>query len=320
MKSHSQIYAVILNYNGYDDTVSCIESFKKTNYNYINITIVDNASTDGSGRLLFKKYPDLHFIFSPKNKGYAGGMNLGIEYALQMDADFVLLVNNDIVVSENFLDPMMEDMADKSVGIVSGKVFYKEYPDTIYCAGGRVDFLKCTGVAEFQGKNSKNFANEKREITLAEGCFMLVRKEVFERVGILEEKFFMYLEDLDFSLRVGRHFKIVYNNNSIIYHKSGGGKGWDEYTPLYSYYYTRNRLWFFCNYFILYRLYVIFFSVLVSILKSLKMFQSFIMNPGKRLNLKKSFISLWKGTIDGILLILRIKKSKKTSLSNKNYI
>jgi len=307
MKNKSQIYAVVLNYNGYNDTINCIESLKKAKYNVINIILVDNASTDSSGRLLNKKYPELHFIFSGKNKGFAGGMNLGIRDALQKDADFILLVNNDTIVSENFLEPMLEDMIDSSVGIVSGKVFYKDFPDTIYCAGGRVDFLKCTGVAEFQGKSGKEYANVKREISLAEGCFMLVRSEVFKKVGFLEEKFFMYLEDVDFSLRARKHFKIVYNNNSIIYHKSGGGKAWDEFTPLYSYYYTRNRLWFFRNYFFLYRLYVIFFSVLVSLLKSLKMFQSFIINPNKRSNLKKSFSSLWRGTKDGVLLILKIK-------------
>jgi GT2 family glycosyltransferase len=309
MKKNPLTYAVVLNYNGYDDTVRCVKSLSKAGNNSIRIIIVDNASVDGSGLRLKDMFPEITLIFSPKNGGYAAGINLGITYALNEKADIIILINNDTKVRENFLEPIFDEMTDDNVGVVSGKVLYLDKPDIIYCAGGRIDYLRCTGVAEFQGKNGMAFANERREISLAEGSFLAVRKEVFKKIGLFEEKYFMYLEDVDFSMRVAKHFKIIYTNRSIIYHRSGAGASWDEFTPLYSYYYTRNRLWYFCDYFLLYRLYVIVFSLMVSFLKSLKMFQSFIFNPDKRVKLNNSFISLWKGTKDGILLILRIKNS-----------
>lgn len=312
MKKDPIIFAVILNYNGYEDSIKCIESFKKMKNKSIRLIVVDNASTDDSGVKLKDKYPEFHFIFSNKNRGYAAGMNLGIKYVLDNNADFILIVNNDTVVSEDFLEPMLNEMDDDNVGIVSGKVYYRENPNVIYCAGGRVDYLRGAGVAEFQGEKGEKFANARREISLAEGCFMMVRKEVFNTIGLFEEKYFMYFEDLDFSLRVRKLYKIIYNNNSVIYHKSGAGKAWEEFTPLYSYYYTRNRLWFFQNYSFIYRIYIVFISIQISLLKSLKMLLYFIDSPKKRIKILKSLTSLWRGTKDGIFLIMHKKKELKS--------
>jgi GT2 family glycosyltransferase len=304
VKNNPKVFAIVLNYNGYDDTKECVESLINSEEELI-IVIVDNNSSDDSFQKLCTFFPNIKFIKSGKNLGYAGGMNLGIKYALKERADFVLLINQDIVVTPHFLKPMLKTFTDfENTGIVSNKVIYKDQKEVIYCAGGRISKVLCTGVAEYQGKNAVSFANEDREISLAEGCFLLVKKEVFEKIGLLDERFFMYLEDVDFSERVKKYFKIFYSHKSVVYHKSGAGISWAKYTPLYNYYYTRNRLWFYKTKTFIEKLYVIFISIVISLVKS------FSIIIKKRNKMLKSLKALWAGLIDGILLLTGIKDYK----------
>jgi GT2 family glycosyltransferase len=300
-KSIESIFAIVLNYNGYLDSKECIESLLSSNYQ-LNIIIIDNNSSDDSYNKLIDLFSDLHFIKSEKNLGFAGGMNLGIKFALSKGADYVILVNQDTVVSENFLLPLLDNFKnDKTIGIASPKVLYKNNKDIIYCAGGRVSKILCTGVAEFQGKCTKDFANEDRVITLAEGCFLMIKSEVFNQVGFLNEKFFMYLEDVEFSERVSKYFKIIYAHNSIVYHKSGAGEKWSQFSSLYNYYYTRNRLWYYENKNFPSKIYVFLISILIVLMKSF----NFIIKDIKD---KERIIALWSGLFDGVKLMIKNNK------------
>ncbi len=302
-EKNPEVYAVILNYNGFNDSRDCIKSLLVSNHP-LKILIVDNNSTDDSYQKLTTLFPNLKFIKSDKNLGYAGGMNLGIKYALNQNADFILLVNQDVIVTPGFLKPMLTKFYyDDKIGIVSNKVLYKNPNDIIYCAGGRISKLLCTGVAEYQGMSASDYANEEREITLAEGCFLLIKKDVFNKVGLLNEKFFMYLEDVEFSERVRKYFKIIYTNKSVVYHESGAGKNWSRFTSLYNYYYTRNRLWFYEGKSLIEKLYIILLSVIISIAKSISII--FISKKEKLNSLK----ALWSGLIDGITLMIGFKKT-----------
>ena len=302
-EEYPEVYAVVLNYNGFDDTGECVDSLLKSNLP-LKIVLVDNNSIDDSYQKLETLFPKIKFIKSEKNLGYAGGMNLGIKYALEKHAEYILLVNHDVVVTPDFLKPMLSKFSeDNSTGIVSSKVLYKDDHNTIYCAGGRISKLLCTGVAEYQGLNKRDYANDDREITLAEGCFLLVKKDVFRKLGLLNEKFFMYLEDTEFSERVRKFFKIYYASKSVVYHKSGAGKSWSQFTPLYNYYYTRNRLWFYEGKLFREKLYVFFLSILITIVKTIS-----IIFKGKKES-KKSLKALWSGFLDGTKLLLGLNKT-----------
>lgn len=182
------VYIIILNWNKFGDTKKCVESLKNITYKDVFINIVDNASSDDSCNLLSKEFPSLTLIRSAKNKGYAGGMNIGIQYALGKGADFILLTNNDMTYSEKFLDPLVElAKRNSSIGIVSPKVLYMHDPNLIYCAGGEFKLSLCGGVNMYQGKESAKYGNEEREITLAEGSCLLIKKEVFEKVGLMDK-------------------------------------------------------------------------------------------------------------------------------------
>ena len=293
------VFAVVLNYNGFSDSKDCIDSLLNSNIR-LRIIIVDNNSSDDSFKRLRELFKYLDFISSKINLGYAGGMNLGIKYSLNNNADYIILVNQDVVVTSNFFVPIKNIFSlDQQIGIVSSKVLYKDGKNIIYCAGGRVSELLCTGVAEYQGKSADKFANEDREISLAEGCFLTVKSEVFKKVGLLNEKYFMYLEDVEFSERVRKYYKIIYASDSIIYHKSGAGKSWSQFTSLYNYYYTRNRLWHYKSKNIYKKIYVILLSLVVLIVKTASILIK------KRQKKIQSLTSLWSGFLDGIKLLIK---------------
>lgn len=293
------VFAVVLNYNGFSDTKDCVESLLLSNIK-LKIIIVDNNSNDDSFKKLSELFEVVDFISSKINLGYAGGMNLGIRYSLDHNADYIILVNQDVVVTSNFFVPIKNKFdLDPQIGIISSKVLYKENNNVIYCAGGRISESLCTGVAEYQGKPADKFANNDREISLAEGCFLVVKSEVFNKVGLLNEKYFMYIEDVEFSERVRKYYKIIYASDSIIYHKSGAGKSWSQFTPLYNYYYTRNRLWHYNSKNIYRKIYVILLSLVVLIVKTV----SILLN--RKQNSFQSLTSLWSGFLDGIKLLIK---------------
>lgn len=291
---------IVLNWNNFEDTDKCIQSLLAITDNRINIVIVDNHSTDNSVSLFKEKYGQIPLLISDSNKGYAGGMNLGIKYSLENSANYIILSNNDTEYPHNFLEPMLELIQkDKSIGIISPKVLYSLDKEKIYCAGADFNLLRGAGVAAFQGKEARMYANEIREITMAEGSCMLAKKEVFEKAGLLSEVFFMYFEDLEFSDRVRRYFKIYYTHKSIIYHKGGAGSSWKNHSQLYYYYYTRNRYIYFRKYSFRVKVYILLYSLLISLIKFLTLGMKIFLhqNDGKT---KERIKSLVRGNVDGI--------------------
>ncbi len=295
------IHVIILNWNNFTDTDKCIYSLLHIGDSRIKIVLVDNNSTDNSIELLKEKYPQIEVLCSDKNLGYAGGMNIGIKYALKNSADYIIISNNDIIYTNNFLSPLLELLyKDPMAGIISPKVLYAHEKDKIYCAGGDFKLLRGSGVAAYQGRDSSTFGNEIREISMAEGSCFITKKEVFEKAGLFSEDFFMYFEDLEFSDRVKKHFKIFYTPLSIIYHKSGAGHSWKNHSPLYYYYYTRNRYLYFRKYKLHIKVYILIYSLLVSLAKGLTLLKELIVNTNNKERIKACLNSLIKGNIHGI--------------------
>ncbi len=299
------IYIVILNYNGYEDTSKCIKSLKKISNTLFDIIIVDNNSTDNSLELLKEDFPGIIYLKSEVNLGYAGGMNLGIKYALDKNAEFILLSNNDIIFEENFLEPLLSTFEiDQNIGVVSPKVMYMHNKELIYCAGGEFKLFLCCGINKYQGKLDSEFGNNIGIISHAEGSCLLVKGEVFKKIGLLNEKYFMYFEDLDFSQRVRKQYKLFYNPKSKVFHKTGAGLSWRDYTPLYYYYYTRNRLLFTSGYNIFYKFYSLIFTFINSIAKSIILFWPYIIKKNINAYNGVAIKNLWKGTFEGTKIII----------------
>ncbi|MBU3183954.1 glycosyltransferase family 2 protein [Clostridium estertheticum] len=269
-----KVFIILLNYNGWKDTIECLQSLLNINYQNYQIVIVDNKSINNSvdtiknwienqeskkiycleyskktaengdleeSEKYFKKFKSnekIVLINSDENLGFSGGNNIGIKYALNLDADYIMLLNNDTVVEADFLMPLVDSLnKNKEVGIVGGKIFDYYNPQN-YIAGGYIDYIKGSGYHYY---NKQTIRPEK--VTFLSGCLWLIRKDVFKKVGYLDEKFFMYLEDVEFCCRVlGGGYLLQYNPDSIIYHKEG--RSTNNNKPLVTYYNTRNRLYF----------------------------------------------------------------------------
>lgn len=296
-----RVAAIVLNYDGFEDTVQCIQSLQRTGYPDLGIVIVDNASPDGSGQKLKEQFPQHTVLLESINHGYSGGNNVGIRYALAARIQFVVILNNDVVVDPNSLSLMIDKMIqDESVGVVTCRVMYKDDPEKLFAGAGRISTLLCTGINT--GSHIELFQNsdQDRSVDFACGVLMLVRAKIFETVGLLDERFFMYFEDVEFSRRVSAHFKIAYCSRAKAFHKSGGGTSWGNYTELYLYYHTRNRFLAYGSSPLYYKMYVALFSIFITMMKSIVISSKLFLSGST--DIRPKLMSLWRGLRDGIAL------------------
>jgi len=245
-----KVSIILLNYKGLKDTLECVESLEKLKYENYEIIIVDNHSEDGSYEALKDRLGNKQVLIeAPSNGGFAKGNNIGIEYATHNGADFVLLLNNDTLVEENFLSEMVSCYErHENVGIIGCKIMYNGQRDTIWYAGGEIDFKRYYGYHYGEGQKDSPSFNEEKEITFTTGCVMLIPKEVILKVGSLPEEYFMYYEDVDYCLKVQKaSYKIFYCPGATVYHKVSASTGGDE-SPFAVRYNTRNRIIFMNKY------------------------------------------------------------------------
>lgn len=238
-----QVSIIILNWNGYKDTVECISSLEEIVYENCQIVLVDNGSDINEAEILEKDFSIIKTIRSDKNLGFSGGNNVGIKYALDLNADYILLLNNDTIVKTNFLKPLLKKFLDeKEVGIVAPMINYYDEPQRIWTVGGSISRIRGSGFAD-SNKWESQVSNEDREVGFVSGCCMLIRREVFEKIGLLDENYFLYLEDTDFCYRIKEAgYKIFMTPKSKIFHKVNSSTKNNSLLPLY--YTTRNRLYF----------------------------------------------------------------------------
>lgn len=234
------VYIILVNYRTVNDTIECVESLKQIKYKNYNIVVVDNYSNDGSLEKL-EECTGIKVIESRENKGFAGGNNIAIEYALKNKAEYILLLNNDTTVDPDFLSELIRNDSEE-VGILTGKILFYTDRNMLWYAGGQISKIK--GTTEVNGyKIDKGQYNENKYVTFASGCCMLIKRNLIEKIGLLKEDYFLYFEDSDYCARVQKSgYKIKYCAKSIIYHKVSTSTG--KYSYNYLYYFTRNRLLF----------------------------------------------------------------------------
>lgn len=250
------IAIVIVNWNGKKDTLACLASLSKFKVKSLKfkVIVVDNGSTDGSVEGIRKKFPLVEVIENNENLGFTGGNNIGIHRALEDGADFVWLLNNDTYVDKNALQALVNECTDEHVGVVGSKIyfapgheFHKDRYNTaqlgkvLWYAGGLIDWNNM--YASHRGVDEVDCGQYDKidETAFVTGCSMLVKREVFEKIGLLDEKFFAYLEDLDFCLRAKQAgYKLLYAPKSVVWHKNAGSSSVGS--QLHQYYMTRNRL------------------------------------------------------------------------------
>jgi len=261
-----KVFLILLNWNSAKTTVNCLESLKKINLGNFELEMVvaDNGSTDGSQKVLrstIAKELGQGFTFTlienKKNLGFAEGNNVGIRYALEKEADYVCLLNNDTRVSADFLLQLVKVAEkDDQIGIVGGKIYFEkgcefhkdrykkeELGKVIWYAGGKIDWKNVYPIHVGVDEVDVGQYDQQKETEYVNGCLMLIKKEVFNKIGLLDSKYFAYFEENDFCQKAKKAgFKLIYTPKSIIWHLNASSSAPGSF--LHDYFLTRNRLLF----------------------------------------------------------------------------
>jgi GT2 family glycosyltransferase len=222
--TNPRVSIIILNWNGLEDTIECLESLRKIIYPNYEVTVVDNGSKGNDAQVLEEKFGDyIHLIRNDKNYGYTGGNNIAIRYVLHRSApDYFLILNNDTIVAPDFLDQMVEAAErDASIGIVGPKVYYYNFPNRIQGAGGKVNMR--TGQASLIGIKEIDSGqyDTRQDIDYAFGCCLLIKEEVIQKVGLFDESYFCYWDETDYCFRARKvGYRLRYVPEAKIWHKA----------------------------------------------------------------------------------------------------
>jgi GT2 family glycosyltransferase len=284
------VYIILVNWNGWQDTVECLESLFRLKYDAYRVIVCDNGSTDGSvehmkawanGQLdihvplhnplrsltfppVRKPLPiceadapaiynlnneaPLVIIRSARNLGFAGGNNLGLRYALNFpDMQFAWLLNNDTVVDPGSLTALLRRLSEvPEAGICGSTVRYYDRPDHAQLLGGAaLNVWRGCATPIGEGTREDTAPDQdavEREMDYVYGACTLVTRAFLEQVGLLNEAYFMYAEEIDWARRSGNRFKMAYAPNSIVYHRGGSSSGGTGVLP--NYHFTRSWLIF----------------------------------------------------------------------------
>ncbi len=234
-----KVAVVILNFKVAGYTLKAVESVLKSTHKSIEIIVVDNNSKDDIKTRL-EKYPKVKFIQSGDNLGYAGGNNVGINAALKTDAEYIFILNPDATVTEETISMLLKGMKEHQADVANPKIYFADSNNLWF--GGKV-FDKANVLSSHQGVNEKDKGQYDKPTKLEDvtGAALMVKRQVFEKIGLFDEKFFMYYEDLDFATRTLKAgFKIMYLPKAIVYHANAKSAGLGS--PLQDYFITRNRM------------------------------------------------------------------------------
>lgn len=235
---NKKIGVVILSYRNIDDTIECIKSIRncKSEKARIEIYLIDN-SEDRSYIESILKAVEVDYSFTTRNDGYAKGNNVGIKNALHNGCNYIIVLNNDTIVEDDFVDPLIEALeSDKSIALAAPLII-SFYNNTVWSSGGKYRRLLCDFVM------SSKPISEDTEAEFITGCCFAIKAETIKKIGLLSEKYFMYSEDADYCYRIlksGYKNKVI--KNSKIYHKVSNSSGIES--PFQMYYIHRNRILF----------------------------------------------------------------------------
>ena len=288
-----RVLCSIINFNGTKDTIECINSLLLSDFKNFEILVVDNNSDDKDflKREIDKLNHNIKIIFSEKNGGFSYAVNLAAKYALKNNFDYIFILNNDVVLDKNCISNLLDAFSySKDTMITSPKIYFYDNPSQIWYAGGSFSWVFGGNHIGYL-KRDNDIEDQIKKIQYATGCAIMIKTSLFSKIGFFDERFFLYYEDTDFSLRTRKAgFKIVFTPKAKLWHKvsvSTRKLG----NPIIHYYHIRNALLLSknnANLFILSLIYIWSFSHL------LKQQVKILLFPSKR----ESALKITKGIID----------------------
>ncbi len=233
--SSPRTLAIVLNWQQAGITLKCVEALRAMNAPALDILVIDNGSADDSIEIFKESQVDFRLLTLPENLGFAAGNNQGLQLALDEGYDYALLMNNDAFAVPDMMDKLLAETAP-DIGLLSPKIYYESEPERIWFANGRQQpltlDLRDTGQGELDGPQWEN----SRDVDYLLGTCLLVNLPAVRQVGLLDERFFFYFEDLDWSLRFRQAgFRLRLAAEAHLLHRIGTSTGGEEDSPLRRY-------------------------------------------------------------------------------------
>jgi len=233
MGINPKIAIIVLNWNGFNDTVECLESLRKVGYEDFKTVLVDNGSANDEGKRLKERFPEVHLIQNIENRGFAGGNNDGMNWALANGFEYIVNLNNDCIVEPHWLDILLKGIRDAGADFASSMILY--YPETgLICSDGDVVLMDGAGMSKdnFRAKKDGPGAGP---IFSACGAASMYSKRCLEDVKLkghqfFDELYFAYFEDVDLGIRLNaRDYKGVLVPDAVVYHKGNRTSGFHSF-------------------------------------------------------------------------------------------
>lgn len=236
-----KVIVVILNYKLKELVLECLESVYKSSYKDFEVVVVDNNSGDGMEESLIK-FPKVDFIQTGDNLGYSGGNNIGVKAALSKGAEYVFVLNPDTTVKVDTIFRLVEGIKRDEADVVGPKIYFHG-GKVIWYAGGQFDMKNVIGKHRGVDEIDRGQFDKDVETDFVTGAAMMVKREVFEKNGFFDDRYFLYYEDADFCMRAKKAgFGVYYIPEAVVYHQNAKSTGLGS--PLQDYFTTRNRLLF----------------------------------------------------------------------------
>lgn len=214
---------IVLNYNGKDLLARCLESLRQQSTRDFRIMVVDNGSSDGSVAFVRRQYPEVTLVALPENLGFCGGNNAGLKQTLQAGFRYVLLLNNDTVCAPDCLERLLAAARQEPEVAAWNPKIYIADSGCLWFAGG--DFSLWTARARHRGWKAEDCGqfDVPTDMTSATGCALLLRCSALREIGLLDERFFAYLEDVEWSVRARKAgYRLRFAPQAAIWHYCGG--------------------------------------------------------------------------------------------------
>lgn len=231
----NEIGVALINWNSAELTISCIKSLLSGTMKPDKIIVVDNASTDGSDKEINIYFPNIQIIRNKVNAGFSGGSNIGVLELINQGYKYVWVLNNDTETHPDCLKTKYDFMeSNPGAAGCCGKILYSDFRKTIWYAGARLNKFKLRNFHRGMLETDNGQYDISQKTLFITGCSMFVRAKVWQEVGVFDEKFFAYCEDIDWCLRAEKHnFELWYLPQAVIYHKVSAafGKTSGKQTP-----------------------------------------------------------------------------------------
>jgi GT2 family glycosyltransferase len=235
---------VILNWQQPEVTFDCVHAVRAMEGASFDLLLIDNGSGDDSAEILQRELPDIQLLALPENQGFAAGCNIGLRYALEEGYDYALLLNNDAFPERDMLQKLLAEMSPNA-GLISPKILYHPDREYINFGGGRQHPHLLELRDEAAGKRDGPEWQQTKEVDYLWGTCWLVNLAALQKVGLLDERFFMYYEDLDWSIRFRQAgYRLHWVGRARLYHQESRSTGGTD-SPLRRYYLARSSVLFF---------------------------------------------------------------------------